>query len=309
MKLIEPSVEYWKQYSDLIPTLKHIERCGRICYKSEDRITDDSYIKFINMLKSKKHFSVFEHGTIYLTLESDKINNAYLVVKRYMDNPFSKVYIESYVEDDELKSIYYITTNYRVIVENKWEDDLKYLSNYTKHIRRYTIHFICDRGIWNEFIRHRVLSRIDDTDIIDLDSERKFSFSQESTRYCNYSQDKFGNELTFIKPNWFESSFIEKNGHWDANTFYRSNKQSVIESSFLGDLHTTELNYFNLLEEGWKPEQARNILPLCLKTELVMTGFADDWTKFIILRSAPNAHPQAKQLAAKVENYILSDTK
>ena len=228
MKLIEPSVEYWKQYSDLIPTLKHIERCGRICYKSEDRITDDSYIKFINMLKSKKHFSVFEHGTIYLTLESDKINNAYLVVKRYMDNQFSKVYIESYVEDDELKSIYYITTNYRVIVENEWEDDLKYLSNHTKHIRRYTMHFICDRGIWNEFIRHRVLSRTDDTDIIDLDSERKFSFSQESTRYCNYSQNKFGNELTFIKPNWFESSFIEEDGHWDANTFYRSNKQSVI---------------------------------------------------------------------------------
>lgn len=135
-----------------------------------------------------------------------------------------------------------------------------------------------------EFVRHRVMS-----------------FAQESTRYCNYSKDKFGNELTFIKPCWFDSSLIDDTGHWDANTFYRMPTQSVEESTFLGTLLSAEKSYFNLLKCGWKPQEARAVLPNSLKTELVVTGFTSDWNHFFRLRSriaeTGKPHPQAQELA------------
>ena len=139
-----------------------------------------------------------------------------------------------------------------------------------------------------EFVRHRV-----------------FSFAQESTRYCNYSKDKFGNELTFIKPYWFDSSLIDDTGHCDANTFYRMPSQSVIEGAFLGALSSTESAYFNLIKCGWKPQQARAVLPNALKTELVMTGFVSDWKHFFELRDANSAHPQAKELAHPLHMEFL----
>lgn len=106
---------------------------------------------------------------------------------------------------------------------------------------------------------------------------RVFSFAQESTRYCNYSKDKFGNELTFIQPLWLED----------------------IDSSldFKDCLQHSELAYFNLLDRGWKPQQARAVLPNALKTELVMTGFVSDWIHFFKLRNSDSAHPQARELA------------
>lgn len=180
----------------------------------------------------------------------------------------------------------YVTMNYRHIIENGWLDDLKYLCEPTEyHVKRVTVHFVCDRGVSHEFVRHRT-----------------FSFAQESTRYCNYSRDKFGNELTFIKPCWFDSSLIDDTGHWNANTFYRMPTQSVEEDAFLGTLLSIEKSYFNLLERGWKPQEARAVLPNALKTELVMTGFVDKsgWINFFSLRALGTTgapHPQAKELA------------
>lgn len=126
------------------------------------------------------------------------------------------------------------------------------------------------------------------------------SIAEQSTRYCNYSKDKFGNELTFIKPCWFDSSLIDDTGHWDANTFYRMPTQSVEESAFLGTLLSAEKSYFNLLECGWQPQQAREVLPLSTATEIIHTAFASDWKHFFDLRlygKTGASHPNMKQLA------------
>lgn len=164
----------------------------------------------------------------------------------------------------------YVTLNYRHIIENGWLDDLKYLCEPTEyHVKRVTVHFVCDRGVSHEFVRHRV-----------------FSFAQESTRYCNYSKDKFGNEVTFIEPCWYNTS--------------KSN--DLADEYFINSLKDAERLYFNLLDNGWKPQEARAVLPNALKTELVMTGFVDEsgWINFFNLRALGTTgapHPQAKELA------------
>ena len=123
---------------------------------------------------------------------------------------------------------------------------------------------------------------------------RKFSFLQESTRYCRYSSDKFNNELTFIQPCW---NYIKTDNYAGVDNF----DGDYFEHS----LKEAEKYYFMLLELGWKPEQARNILPLCLKTELYMCGFAEDWKKFFELRTASNAHPQARELAIPLKEEFI----
>lgn len=153
----------------------------------------------------------------------------------------------------------YVTMNYRHIVENNWLDDLKYMCEPTEyHERRTTVRFVCDRSITHELVRHRT-----------------FSFLQESTRYCNYSnKDKFGNEVTFIIPCWEQLP----EGHMNSNEFYiYEQRYGVATRVFLTTLYWSESNYFDLLNEGWKPQQARIVLPNALKTELIMTGFVSDW--------------------------------
>ena len=152
-----------------------------------------------------------------------------------------------------------------------------------------------------EFVRHRV-----------------FSFAQESTRYCNYSKDKFGNELTFIIPCWLslpegsyecyeESSLIEdfKTYALDADykCFYgNESKESYL---FLRQMDNSEMHYYKLLKEGWLPQQARAVLPNALKTELVMTGFISDWEHFFDLRCDKAAHPQARELAIPLQEEFI----
>lgn len=276
MKLIKPSVEIIKQEEyDLNHIFKFIELAGRTCYKSEDKITEDSAKEFVDRIIKSGHTAMLEHGTVYLSIYSDDCEDLPddWVYKLFdysrgthddgntIKNPWIKV--------DYIRPNFIITTNYRWILENNAEFMLKYLCKPTEfHEKRTTVKFICDRGVSHEFVRHRV-----------------FSFAQESTRYCNYSKDKFNNELTFILPNWVNENY------------------KVIENSELTDLtfrmflEKSEETYFLLLKLGWTPQQARNVLPNSLKTELVMTGFNDDWQKFFELRCAPNAHPQAKELA------------
>lgn len=148
MKLIEQSIEVWKQEPGEIGIYKQIERAARLCYKSEDKITDDSYKRFIDMISSKGHFSPFEHGTVYL------MTNSYSITGRYLDNPYSKVVVSG-VEDSYT---YYITTNYRVIKENGWEKDLKYLCEPTEyHSKRISVHITTSRSISHELVRHKML--------------------------------------------------------------------------------------------------------------------------------------------------------
>lgn len=170
MKLIKPSFEIIKQLPGEEGIYKQIELAGRVCWKSENKITEDSYKNFIEMLKSRQHLSVLEHGTVYLQslgvfLDPEDTDVAYgnYFVSHYIHNPYSKVKI---IHDEEWKANVYITTNYRVLVENNWLSDLRYLCKPTEHHqKRITVRFILDRAIANEFVRHRV-----------------FSFAQESTR-------------------------------------------------------------------------------------------------------------------------------
>lgn len=162
----------------------------------------------------------------------------------------------------------------RVLVENERLDDLQYQCEPTEyHDKRITAKFICDRGVSHEFVRHRV-----------------FSFAQESTRYCNYSKDKFGNELTFIKPAWFEREDLNDN----------------INADFEDQLIDTEERYFSMMGLGLKPQEVRAILPNALKTELVMTGFESDWEHFFELRCSKAAHPDAQKLANELKELLTN---
>lgn len=272
MKLINPSFKICEQKPGIEGVYEQIEMAGRICYKST-RSEGQTALNFVDKLIFMKHNAMLEHGTIYLKIPQDKVN----IISKYQYDPYSKV---AYHESD----FAYITTNYRVLIENYWTDDIDYLCEPTKyHQRRITVHFICSRAIANEFTRHRV-----------------FSFAQESTRFCNYSKEKFGSDIIFICPSWIEKpTEITPNnelyllaGHYD-----RENKVD----RFLASLVESKYAYLTLLDRGCKPQEARDVLPLALKTELIMTGFKDDWEYFFRLRSSKIAetgmpHPDASIL-------------
>ena len=195
MKLIKPYFEIEPFNASLM--MRNIEKAGRTCYKSEDKITNDSADKFVEMLLSKGHESVIEHEKI-------------------------------------------------------------------------TVRIICDRGVSHELVRHRIAS-----------------FSQESTRYCNYAKDKFGNELTFIIPTFMGDLSVEA-----FNIFNKG-------------LRDIENVYFTMLDGGAKPEEARAILPNALKTEVVTTMNLRSWRHFFELRASKYAHPDIRKLA----NDLLKDFK
>lgn len=136
---------------------------------------------------------------------------------------------------------------------------------------------------------------------------RKFSFLQESTRYCNYSLGKFNNEITYIIPCWMN---LEE-GSYNNGKYYNPIAtpylvKGTTEEIFLLKLVGDELDYFELLEKGWKPEQARAVLPNALKTELYMCGFVSDWEHFFELRDdKQHAHPQAYELAHPLHEEFI----
>lgn len=170
--------------------LRHIELCGRICYKSEDKITPDSSLRFVGGLIKRGHESVLEH--------------------------FS-----------------------------------------------FSVRFVCDRGVTHEIVRHRIAS-----------------YSQESTRYCNYEK---ADSITFIKPFFLEG---EAYADWEKA------------------MQNAEDSYMKLIREGAKPEQARSVLPNSLKTEIVMTANLREWRHFLKLRSASGAHPQIREVAIPLLNEL-----
>ncbi len=275
MKLINPSVELITQAPGLEGIYKQVERVGRVCYKSQDKITEDSAKPFVDRMIKSGHGAMLEHGTIYL----------FIPWNEYYDKKTIKYLYNKYSANNGVKGVgVYITTNLRVLVENGWLDDLKYICEPTEyHERRVTVHFVCDRGVSHEFVRHRVMS-----------------FAQESTRYCNYSKDKFDNEITFIKPCWVNMPTTDS-AVYDAD----SNGDYFIQA-----LEDAENWYLSLLKEGWTPQQARAVLPNSLKTELVVTGFTSDWNHFFDLRyrgttGAP--HPDAKQVASMAHDLILKE--
>lgn len=297
MKLIESSVQIIEEKDPY----KMIELAGRTCYKSEDKITENSAKEFVDRMIKLGHGAMLEHGTIYLTIDGEDPN-----LSKIQSNPHTKVNLVPYevLTESNYTISYkaYITTNLRVLVENNLKELLCYQVEPTEHHeKRITAKFICDRGVSHEFVRHRV-----------------FSFAQESQRYCNYSKDKFGNECTFIIPSWlndFPECIIRDSigGCMYPSDYYRENLDGSFRGNVIFMTHTkylidslfrAEKSYNNLINSGWKPQEARAILPNATKTELVMTGFESDWEGFFKLRCSGAAHPDAKKLADELYKLI-----
>lgn len=293
MNLIKPSFQIIEQGFTYQDICKQIEIAGRTCYKSEDKITEDSAKDFTDRMVKSEHLAMCEHGTVYLHVKFNSKQdyfNSDLVLK-YHENPYSKIIRKRDIDNDILgKQHAYITTNYRVLIENNWLDDLKYLCEPTEyHEKRVTVKFITDQGILREFTRHRV-----------------FSFAVESTRYCNYSKDKFRHEITYIIPTWCTGI---KEGDSFYNGLSNQDVKTPQEIMFLRSLQYDEETYFNLLEWGWRPQEARNVLPLATKCEIIMTGFIEDWKHFFDLRVLGTTgipHPQAKELAEPLMKEFIN---
>ena len=198
MRIVEPSVEILTDINGE-EILKHIERVGRVCYKSEDKITDTSAKKFVEMIIKSGHEAVIEHFNI-------------------------------------------------------------------------TVKFITNRGISHEIVRHRIAS-----------------YAQESTRYVNYSKDKFGNEITVIKPSHISSKDVNGNYNESYEDWYIGCKMA-------------EESYFKLIADGCKPQTARSVLPTCTKTEIMMTTNLREWRYFLKLRTSKAAHPDIRIIAIDLLN-------
>lgn len=275
MKLIKSSFEILLQAPGLEGIYKQIELAGRNCYKSEDKICDGSAIKMVENLVKRGHGTPLEHGTVYLFIPFDAMKDKWILINRYKDNPYSKVVIrnESFLFD---KNGYYITTNYRVLVENKWLEDLKYFCEPTEyHEKRISIMVTCAIGISREFNRHRT-----------------FSICEQSTRYCNYSLGKFSNEITYIIPTWSENITYPVD--------YK--KLSLSENVFLRILSDAEIAYMEMINQQRKPQEARDALPLATATTVMYTGFVSDWKHFFELRTSTGAHPDARAIATSIKN-------
>lgn len=271
MKLIDSKAELVQQPTGIDGMYKTIELIGRVCIRSEDKITDSSAEKFVENMKKLNHVAVLEHGTIYLTIPN-KIDNkpnddTSNIWSFFYDNPYSYCTGDS----DNI----YITTNFRVIFEGGpyRMRYLKYMTPPTKnHMKRITIRFTLSRAIANEFVRRR-----------------HFSFMQESTRYVNYKEG-----VEFIKPEW-----------WD------NIEDQTVKDNFAKSLKDAENSYKYFIIAGLKPQEARDLLPLATKTTLYMTGTVDQWKHFFSLRSpkygAQGVHPDAAKLADEVYELIKDE--
>lgn len=240
--------------------------------------------------------SVFEHGTVYLkmvhetpVIEDCYYTQHYYTAKKYKENPYSVV---NNISHNATTISFYITTNMRVIIENGWEDDLQYLCEPTKyHEKRYTFRFTTQIAITREANRHRVNS-----------------ISEQSTRYCNYSKDKFNRSISINLPTFIDADKIESRSITemceDIATWNTAN-WSPIDYWMFANI-ATEFSYMNLIGLGWKPQQARVVLPLDTNSEVVYTAFERDWKHFIELRTSTAAHPDIRILAEEIKKEIYN---
>ena len=310
MKLIKPSVEIWEQGNTLEDMWKHIARCTRVCYQStpkENGESDEEFVKRVILRTNsstgrlnfdKIHGGVLEHGTIYLKLEFVGNQNDKSYLDKYKDNKYSRYY-KSFKPYNSLNCTY-VTTNFRVLLENDWLDDLYFICEPTEfHHRRVTVSFITNIGVSREFNRHRVNS-----------------MAEESTRYCNYNKRNDG-QLNIGVPAWLLDDehfpYLDSCQHDVLSSYcqeYLNNDIGVWcdMDFYLFSLSVSEYCYNMLIEKGWTPQQAREVLPLATKTQLIHTAFVDDWKHFFALRadgvSGP-PHPNAKAVAAPLKEEFI----
>lgn len=303
MRLIKADYKIIDQLEGLEGIYKQIELAGRTCYKSEDKITEGSAKKFVKRMIASNHGAMLEHGTVYLDFTDDWQRGE----ARYINNPYSKVY-KNTLESSWSAPHLYVTTNLRVIVKNGWINDLRYICEPTKyHEKRVTVKFTSDIGVNREANRHRTHSP-----------------GEESTRYCNYSKDKFNNSLSIIIP---EEIPMDKGigclKKWTDNSMdgdsplkmmccslfcERFDKFGIVDTWLFANL-ACEWSYMHLIELGWTPQQARRVLPLDTKAELVHTAFVSDWKHFFDLRvdgttGAP--HPDMKKLMEPLKSEFIN---
>ena len=284
MRLINPSVNLIKQNPGLYGIYQIIEKIGRVCYKSEDKITEDSAKPFVERMIKSQHLAMLEHGTVYLAASCDSED---LIFWKVANSQYSKVVC------NDRANMLYVTTNLRVIAElNAWEVIGKYLCEPTElHIKRICLKFITSIGVSREFNRHRVAS-----------------IAEQSTRYCNYSKEKFGGEVTFVKPVWSELPV----GQYSIEQGYPEGyyKCSFMDKRFINYLLDAEYFYLDYIKDGWQPQQARETLPLATATEVVYTAFEDDWEHFFDLRyrgTTGQPHPNAQQVASMAHDLIIKE--
>jgi thymidylate synthase (FAD) len=293
MKLIKASAQFLDVIYDLTPgqeqcellqiVHKQIERTGRTCYKSEDKITDDSSQKFVDMLINRGHTAMLEHGAVYLKIPIESTSMIHL--EEWITNPYSKTTLP----DDD--SFLYVSTNLRVLLDNNWMNDLQYICKPEQgwHELLISVRFICDKGVSHELVRHRA-----------------FSFAQESTRYYNYSKDKHQNQITYIIPCWIETK--EEDGEIKlclTDDRDVGSRPAGIDEWYDG-CDEIESRYLSLVNEcKWEAQQARAILPNSLKTEVIMTGFHSEWIgkthvwdkqKLEYIASTDNCHQKLREM-------------
>lgn len=311
MRILEPKFEILTQEPNLglLGVFEMIKTAGQTCYDSESKRTP---FDFVQMLIKSGHGAMLEHGTVYLTLEVNKDNCTkafeYPPAKftshynwsdvvghiraKYEDNPYSFVHHVQHGTTNSPVHSYYITTNYRVIVENGWERDLQFITAPTEyHEKRVTVRFTTQIAISREYNRHRV-----------------DSIAEQSTRYCNYSKDKYDGQVSVVCPTWIKEIIGEETKELDANL------RAMCQEIYLGEDYdewnalrywlfgnlAAEYSYLNMLRLGRTAQEARTVLALDTRTELVHTAFVSDWKHFFDLRALGTTgkpHPDAKILA------------
>ena len=274
MKIQKPQYEIWIQNPGELGIYQQIERAGRVCYKSENNTTEDSAKPFVGRMIEHEHYAMLEHGTVYLTCNHGEL-------PLYASNKFSHV--------NTIDGKDYITTNLRVMAENKTLEDLKYRADFEKgkHELRITVHFTTQIAITREYNRHRANS-----------------MAEQSTRYCNYTKNKFGSEISINLPTWVKGD-LETNDEkfvelCEDVANEETNDWTPIDAWLFAN-QAAEFAYMKLIAMGCKPQEARVILPLDTNTELVHTAFVSDWKHFFDLRALGTTgapHPDAKILAA-----------
>lgn len=262
--MCKPSWEIWEQKPGIQGIYEAIERASRICYKSSDKITEDSAQPFVEKMVKNGHGAMLEHGTVYLKAPVSIAGgmgseDESCPLDKYRHNKYSIVHKDKNIFPDWL----YVTTNYRVLIEQGWLDDLKYLCEPTKyHEKRVTAHFVSDIHFYKDITRHRPMS-----------------YAIESTRFCNYIKEKFGGSISFVVPIWLKEEE---------------------ELEFEEDLKVVENLYFKWIKKGWQPQQAAYFLIQGTKADIVMTGFVSDFMHVFDLRTSKattgKAHPSVIEL-------------
>lgn len=298
MRLVKPSYKIIEQEPGIQGIYKQIELAARNCYKS-DPVEGITSKDFVDRMIKRGHLSTLEHGTVYLKVPmyyANCIDSPCEGLDVVLHSPHSKVKYEPAPELDGLidwtgreisNDCYYITTNYRVIVENKLEHLLEFLCEPTEfHEKRVTVKFTSNIHFYKDLTRHR-----------------RMSFAIESTRYCNYNKNKFNNELTFIIPVWTDLREGSYPITW--NRLIGEDIEGITEDKtsyrFFWSLAVAERDYIKLINDGWQAQQAAEVLPQATKADIIVTGFVSDWQHIFNLRTSIIAatgkpHPEVSRL-------------